>query len=229
MIAFRPDGRHIIFHLLGIKISIPNPFINFMNEIYLIDLKGNAKRVYGIKNLKIQFEGIGSKIYVHKPLKFKGKSQIFCKDNCTVTIKGARARIKDFDLRLSSGSTFYLGKNFSCGGTTIYITPKENMKVHIGDDCLFSHDIVLMTSDSHKIYNNDDNSKTAINPDENIIIGNHVWISYGVTVLKGTHIADNSVVGAKALVNKKFEQQNIVIAGTPAKKIKENINWDHNF
>ena len=37
---------------------------------------------------------------------------------------------------------------------------------------------------------------------------------------------DNSVVGAGILVNKRIESSNVILADTPAKIIKENINWD---
>ena len=36
------------------------------------------------------------------------------------------------------------------------------------------------------------------------------------------------MVAACALVNKKFDNENIILAGIPAKIIKENILWDFN-
>ena len=43
---------------------------------------------------------------------------------------------------------------------------------------------------------------------------------------KGVVIPSNSVVGTNALVTKKFDKENIIIAGTPAKIIKQDIIWD---
>lgn len=36
----------------------------------------------------------------------------------------------------------------------------------------------------------------------------------------------NSVVAARATVNKQIERPDCIIAGAPAKQIKESINWD---
>ena len=44
-------------------------------------------------------------------------------------------------------------------------------------------------------------------------------------IAKGAKVNDGSVVGFGSIVNKKFEEKNILIAGAPAKKMKENIDW----
>ena len=52
-----------------------------------------------------------------------------------------------------------------------------------------------------------------------ITIGNNVWLGGGATILPGVTLGDNVVVGAGAVVTKSFED-NVVIAGNPAKIIK---------
>lgn len=53
-------------------------------------------------------------------------------------------------------------------------------------------------------------------------IGDNCVICVGAVVLGKIHIADNCIIGANALVNKTFEENNISIAGNPAKKISDN-------
>ena len=53
-------------------------------------------------------------------------------------------------------------------------------------------------------------------------IGNGVVIGVGAVVLGGVTIADNIAIGANAVVNKDFLEENIAIAGVPAKKISNN-------
>ena len=53
-----------------------------------------------------------------------------------------------------------------------------------------------------------------------IIIGNNVWIGGNVTVLAGVTIGNGVVIGAGSTVTKDVPD-NVVIAGTPAKIIKE--------
>ena len=46
-----------------------------------------------------------------------------------------------------------------------------------------------------------------------------------VSSLKCAIIPNDCVVGTGAVVTKKFDKSNCVIAGVPAKVVKENISW----
>jgi acetyltransferase-like isoleucine patch superfamily enzyme len=56
---------------------------------------------------------------------------------------------------------------------------------------------------------------------EPITIGKNVWLPWRVFVLPGTTIGDNVVIGANSLVSRTIPS-NVLIAGSPAKIIKEN-------
>lgn len=60
------------------------------------------------------------------------------------------------------------------------------------------------------------------------ILGDGVVVGFGATVLGGVHVADNVAIGAGAIVTKSFEEENIAIAGNPARKISENgrLTWN---
>ena len=45
--------------------------------------------------------------------------------------------------------------------------------------------------------------------------------------MKDVKISRNSVVAYGSLVTKKFEQENVLLAGIPAKIVKENIYWKY--
>lgn len=51
-------------------------------------------------------------------------------------------------------------------------------------------------------------------------IGSNVWIGRGCAILRGSEISNNSIVGANSIVNKKFEE-NAILLGTPAKLIRK--------
>lgn len=88
---------------------------------------------------------------------------------------------------------------------------------------MFSYDIDIRTGDSHSIINTISNER--INYAKDIFIGNHVWVASHVSVLKGVHIFDNSIIASRSVVTKTFKEGNIIIGGIPAKKLKENVNW----
>lgn len=54
-----------------------------------------------------------------------------------------------------------------------------------------------------------------------VTLGRNVWLPWRVFILPGTTIGDNVVIGANSLVSKNIPS-NVLIAGSPAKIIKEN-------
>lgn len=57
-------------------------------------------------------------------------------------------------------------------------------------------------------------------------LGDNVYIGPGAILFGDITIADNVTIGANATVNKSFEQQNVVLAGSPASIVKETYpNW----
>lgn len=55
--------------------------------------------------------------------------------------------------------------------------------------------------------------------EQEIQIGNNVWIGYGAKILAGVKIGECSIVGAGAVVTKNVEPYSVV-GGVPAKLIK---------
>lgn len=93
--------------------------------------------------------------------------------------------------------------------------------IKLGHDCLISWDCLLVDTDFHQLSRNSDNT----NNDTSISIGNHVWIGCRSTILKGSDIPDGCVVGANSNVVSQFSLENSVLAGNPARNIKNGISW----
>ena len=112
-------------------------------------------------------------------------------------------------------------------GTTIgnaYFLCEDSTKIVLGKDCMLSYDVEFRTTDAHSLI--DGKSLKIINLPNDIIIGDHVWIGKGVCLLQGIEITNNVVVGTRALVTKSFTQENVAIAGVPAKVVRENVLWE---
>ena len=58
------------------------------------------------------------------------------------------------------------------------------------------------------------------------VLGDNVYLGPGAILFGNIHIADNVTIGANATVNKDCLQKNVVLAGSPAKVVKENYpSW----
>lgn len=156
----------------------------------------------------------------------------FCKlKNCTIIISGNHNTIKigkhcGFNnvglFTEDDGNTIEIGE-YTNIISDVDMSAIEGTRIIIGKNCLFSNDLHFRTGDSHSIV---DMSGQRINPSEDIIIGDHVWIGTKVTCLKGVQIADNCVVAATTTLCKKYTTPNCLIGGVPGKVLKENISWD---
>jgi acetyltransferase-like isoleucine patch superfamily enzyme len=93
-------------------------------------------------------------------------------------------------------------------------------EIFIGRNSILAQQVSLIAA-NHQILPNLvyrqlpwDESKTGI------YIGENVWIGAGVTVLPGSSIGNNSIVGAGSVVTKSIPA-NEIWAGVPAKKIRD--------
>ena len=97
----------------------------------------------------------------------------------------------------------------------------------IGDDCMFSYDIVIRNSDGHPIFNLE--TEEQVNEPKGIVhIEPHVWVSEKVSILKSVKIGACSILAFGCIVTKDIPRFSIV-SGVPAKaKIKPDIFWSRN-
>lgn len=105
-------------------------------------------------------------------------------------------------------------------GNAVMITPGVRIsaceEVVIGDSCMLANGVYITDSDWHGIYNRVERPRKATP----VHIGNNVWLGDHATVLKGVSIGDNSIVAARAVVAQDVPA-NVVVAGNPAKVVKE--------
>jgi len=87
--------------------------------------------------------------------------------------------------------------------------------IHIGSNVVMGPNVKVI-SKNHKIENPMENDKV-----EDITLGNDCWIGASVVILPGVVLGDHTVVGAGSVVTKSFPEGYCVIAGNPAKKIKD--------
>lgn len=122
-------------------------------------------------------------------------------------------------IHVASDAELILGDNFAISASSQLNCYK---KILFGRDIQFSWDCLVMDSDTHKIVGKDGN---IINEARDIVFGDKIWIGCRSTILKGSVIPSNCVIGACSLVSGDKFEENTIIAGTPAKSIKKISNW----
>ena len=153
--------------------------------------------------------------------------------NCSFNIRGNENEVVIDNMVCAYNTEFHIeddNNKISIGKGTLFcgkvhLACIEGTSIFIGNDCLFSSDIVFRTGDSHSILNL---SGERINKSKDINISEHVWIGNRVHINKGVEIRKDSIVATGAIVTSPVEEYNVIIGGVPAKIIKRNISWDKN-
>ena len=193
------------------------------NKIIRVDKNGNRRVVKRLPGCNIYFYGSNNLIEVHEPLNALQISAQMYGDS-KIVIKSSKYENRKLKIQGMTNCTLTIEEDFYVNGQ-LFLEFTENTNIKIGQDCMFSYDIIMRTGDGHKIFSTQQTNER-INPNEDIIVGNHVWVACKAIILKGAIISNNSIVGACSLVNKKFYEEHVILAGTPAVIKKRNILWE---
>lgn len=181
---------------------------------------------------RVKLLNIKGKVELTSPAKF-GMIKIGVTDHMFSCDKGLRSLwnvegkvILGKNINIGNGAKIrvlgrmQIGNEFCCNGVFL-LDCKKN--IEIGNDVLVGWNCTIMDTDNHYIFNN---KKEIINPIEKIYIGNKVWIAANCSVKKGAKILDETVIASNSLISKEAINGNCVIAGSPAKVVKNNISWN---
>lgn len=102
--------------------------------------------------------------------------------------------------------------NFQSPGTYFQ---NFNAHIYIGKGSYIAPNVGIITA-NHELTDLDGHADGL-----DVIIGEKCWIGMNSVILPGVELGNGTVVAAGAVVTKSFKQGNIVIAGVPAKVIKE--------
>lgn len=112
------------------------------------------------------------------------------------------------------GKNIHVGKDFLANYN---VTILDVAPVRIGDYCMIGPN-TLVTTVNHPL--SPRGRRARLSQVKPVTIGNDVWIGGNCTILPGVTIGNNVIVAAGAVVTKDVPD-NCIVAGVPAKKIKE--------
>jgi len=204
----------INFCCLSINYAFKLPILCF-GKFSIHSLKGNIQIDSNI--IKTGMIQIGeSSIGIFEK---KGKTVLNIKG--IVIFKGKCEIGNGSGISVGKDSVLTIGENFKITAkSSIICSGKKNVK--IGNNTLFSWDILVINNDFHKIYDVGQLNATS----EDILIGDNVWIGCRSTILKGSIIPNNSVIAATSTILGKRGKENCIYTGLPVKILKENIYWE---
>ena len=172
------------------------------------------------KGLQITIRGNNNTIIIGDNCRLWDLNIYLAGDNNTLILADRASFLGTSSITQLGNSTVQIGEKTGIRGCNII---SKDANITIGDNCMFSYGITLRNNDIHKIF--DITTQSILNHPRDIRIANHVWIAPNATILKGATIHDNSIIGANAVITKECPQ-NSIMAGNPAKIVKQNINWD---
>lgn len=210
--------------------------ITFKYKAYSFKIKGDNNKIYfynsnGINNcipsgLNITIYGNNNILKIYDSSFCNSKIYIEKNDNTFILEKPVKC-IEGAYFCVERGATIHIQKNCELGNGKLRMFAngdyKNKHKIVVGEGTFIAHDAIIRNSDGECLI--DYNSHAPLSEPKNIIIGKNCWITSRCTILKGVNLPNGTIVGACSLVNKKFEKENTLIAGTPARIIKENVAW----
>lgn len=152
---------------------------------------------------------------------FLPKISINLGENCKLHIKGILVLNTFLSIVLQDNCNLSMGSGQKMNERVSLIVG-EDSDLEIGSDCLWGETNVW-TTDFHPIFKI--GTTTRINPPQDVQIGNAIWFGHQSLILKGANIGDNSVIAARSTVLKGTYPKNVILAGSPAKVVKKNIQW----
>lgn len=129
-------------------------------------------------------------------------------------------------IEVAGAGNIYFGHDVYLGPRATLLTTRA--KIHVGDYVMSGPNLTVITGD-HRIDILDrpmmtlaDEDKLPEN-DQDVIIGDDVWMGSGVTVLKGVCVSDHCVIAAGSVVTKNVEPEYSIWGGVPARCLGSRI------
>lgn len=118
-------------------------------------------------------------------------------------------------IEIVNGGKLTIGEGFS----NVNLTIMCSKEITIGNGVRIGRNVSIRDFNGNHVILNDHYRIYAP-----VHIGDHCWLCTGCTIMPGVTIGEGSVVAANAVVTKDVPPHSLV-AGSPAKVIKENIQW----
>lgn len=135
-------------------------------------------------------------------------------DGAEISVNGKFKVYYGADIICFKNAKLFLNEGFINSDTKI----RCFQSIIIGNGVKISHNVTIMDGDGHTI------ECEGYISQKPVVIENHVWIGTKATILKGVTIGEGAIVAAGAVVTKDVPPHSLV-AGNPARVIRQNVSW----
>lgn len=183
-----------------------------------------------IDGLLVDFRATGSEVLVHEGALFRNcKFVVGAGSQITIGATHKRGLINTtVDMSgVGKNKTLVIKSGVSIESARFAMANESDLHIEVGCGCMLSSNIIFRATDGHAMFDLD--SRELLNRSRPIVIGDNCWIGSEVLFMKGAAIANNSIVGTRALVASRFSDENVVIAGVPGTIVKRNCGWSRTY
>lgn len=145
-------------------------------------------------------------------------------DGATVFI-GAGCELTAGDLYCGGASSIVLSGPLVATRQAV-VDARNGGTIVVAPDQLWAADVYVATDDMHRL--EDRRTGARLNPyGAHIRLGRHVWLCKDAVVTGHVDIADGAVVGLRAVVRGQKIPAHTVVAGAPARVVREDVHWTY--
>ncbi|MCD2340002.1 acyltransferase [Ideonella azotifigens] len=129
-----------------------------------------------------------------------------------------------YDVRMWRTSSLNIGRGTTSTRTRIVC---DHADVTVGEDCMFSSDILVQAGDQHPLI--DLKTGDVMNDTRRrIALGDHVWIGRAAILMADVQIGRGAIVGTGAVVTNDVPATSVA-AGVPARVLRTDTTWSRQF
>lgn len=197
----------MLFCFFNTRNDISLPFLSLFRRKTRVFVNGSGNNISSL-----------SKNISHSTFELSG-------DNITLDIKnGCNINGLTLVIKNESGNPLRvsIGQNCSFEGGRILVADSAGLS--IGDNCIFSWGLNILTSDMHSII--DSETSRRINNGKEIVIDGGVWCGINVSIMKGSKIPEGVIIGASSVIRANDVMcKRSIYSGNPVTLFKKNIHW----
>ena len=170
------------------------------------------------QNFIIRIHGNNNSINIGENCRLKNTQINVCGDNNHIVIEAGAKFDGPCFVTLEGNSVLSIGCNSGIRGVSFVL---KDANISVGRNCMFSYGIIVRNNDAHKVL---DINGSITNAAQDMKIGDHVWLCENCAILKGVTVESDSIIAYGAVVTRNCPP-NSIMAGNPARVVKDNISW----